>query len=49
MRQDDYRQRDRQQRRCRIFDLEDPISLRRLEEPMTALVRLKGLVVINEA
>jgi hypothetical protein len=26
------------------FDLEDPVSLARLEEPMTALRRLEGLV-----
>ena len=30
------------------FDLEDPISLARLDEPMTALSSLKGLVVIDE-
>jgi len=30
------------------FDLEDPASLARLEEPMTALTPLKGLVVIDE-
>lgn len=30
------------------FDLEDPISLARLQEPMTALGDLKGLVVIDE-
>ena len=30
------------------FDLEDPISLARLEEPMTALRSLEGLVVIDE-
>jgi predicted AAA+ superfamily ATPase len=30
------------------FDLEDPASLARLEEPMTALRLLKGLVVIDE-
>lgn len=30
------------------FDLEDPISLARLEEPMTALGPLEGLVVIDE-
>lgn len=30
------------------FDLEDPISLIRLEEPMTALRDLTGLVVIDE-
>lgn len=30
------------------FDLEDPLSLVRLEEPMTALRPLEGLVVIDE-
>lgn len=30
------------------FDLEDPVSLRRLDEPMTALAPLRGLVVIDE-
>ena len=30
------------------FDLEDPISLARLDEPITALGSLKGLVVIDE-
>jgi len=30
------------------FDLEDPVSLARLAEPMTALASLKGLVVIDE-
>jgi predicted AAA+ superfamily ATPase len=30
------------------FDLEDPTSLARLDEPMTALEPLKGLVVIDE-
>ncbi|HOU16207.1 MAG TPA: ATP-binding protein [Anaerolineae bacterium] len=30
------------------FDLEDPISLARLDQPMTALQRLTGLVVIDE-
>jgi predicted AAA+ superfamily ATPase len=30
------------------FDLEDPLSLARLEEPMTALRDLAGLVVIDE-
>ncbi|WP_419840145.1 ATP-binding protein [Candidatus Poriferisodalis sp.] len=30
------------------FDLEDPLSLARLDEPMTALVPLTGLVVIDE-
>jgi predicted AAA+ superfamily ATPase len=30
------------------FDLEDPVSLARLEEPRTALEPLKGLVVIDE-
>jgi uncharacterized protein len=30
------------------FDLEDPVSLARLDEPMTALGSLSGLVVIDE-
>ena len=30
------------------FDLEDPTSLARLDEPMTALQGLKGLVIIDE-
>ena len=30
------------------FDLEDPVSLARLDEPMTALASLTGLVVIDE-
>ncbi|MEW5708625.1 MAG: ATP-binding protein [Pseudomonadota bacterium] len=30
------------------FDLEDPASLARLAEPMTALARLKGIVVLDE-
>src|SRR5450830_1180147 len=30
------------------FDLEDPASLARLDEPMTALRPLEGLVVIDE-
>jgi hypothetical protein len=30
------------------FDLEDPVSLARLDEPMTALAPLSGLVVIDE-
>ncbi len=30
------------------FDLEDPASLARIEEPMTALRELRGLVVIDE-
>ncbi len=30
------------------FDLEDPISLARLEQPLTALQNLQGLVVIDE-
>jgi predicted AAA+ superfamily ATPase len=32
----------------RYFDLEDPVSQRRLAEPMTALQSLRGLVVIDE-
>lgn len=30
------------------FDLEDPVSLARLDEPMTALAGLQGLIVIDE-
>jgi uncharacterized protein len=30
------------------FDFEDPISLARLEEPLTALAELRGTVVIDE-
>lgn len=30
------------------FDLEDPYSLARLDQPMTSLIDLKGLVVIDE-
>ncbi|VAW60645.1 Uncharacterized protein Rv2008c/MT2064 [hydrothermal vent metagenome] len=30
------------------FDLEDPVSLARLDEPMTALESLQGLIVIDE-
>ena len=30
------------------FDLEDPFSLARLDQPMTALKDLQGLVVIDE-
>ena len=30
------------------FDLEDPVSLARLDQPMTALRDLRGLVVIDE-
>src|SRR5512136_2792251 len=30
------------------FDLEDPLSLARLDEPMTALACLQGVVVIDE-
>jgi len=30
------------------FDLEDPVSLARLDEPITALASLKGLIVIDE-
>ena len=35
-------------RRGDYFDLEDPVSLQRLSEPMTALRPLRGLVVIDE-
>jgi hypothetical protein len=33
---------------ARYFDLEDPISLARLEQPLTALAELEGTVVIDE-
>ncbi len=33
---------------ARYFDLEDPLSLARLEEPITALGALEGLTVIDE-
>jgi hypothetical protein len=33
---------------ARYFDLEDPISLSRLEQPLTALAELQGTVVIDE-
>lgn len=32
----------------RYFDLEDPVSLARMDEPMTALAPLRGTVVIDE-
>lgn len=35
-------------RSANYFDLEDPVSLARLAEPMTALEALKGTVVIDE-
>ena len=35
--------------KAEFFDLEDPVSRKRLEEPMIALSGLKGLVVIDEA
>jgi predicted AAA+ superfamily ATPase len=35
-------------RRGELFDLEDPRSVRRLDQPMTALEPLRGLVVIDE-
>jgi predicted AAA+ superfamily ATPase len=34
--------------RAEVFDLEDPVDLRRLESPKTALEPLEGLVVIDE-
>jgi predicted AAA+ superfamily ATPase len=34
--------------KAEYFDLEDPVSQRRLAEPMTALSPLRGLVVIDE-
>ena len=33
---------------ARYFDLEDPVSLARLDEPVTALGPLRSLVVIDE-
>jgi predicted AAA+ superfamily ATPase len=36
------------ERGAEYFDLEDPVSQRRLSEPMTALGPLRGLVVIDE-
>jgi uncharacterized protein len=30
------------------FDLENPVDLARLSEPMTALESLRGLIVIDE-
>jgi predicted AAA+ superfamily ATPase len=30
------------------FDLEDPLSSTRLEQPITALQKLKGIIVIDE-
>lgn len=33
---------------CEFFDLEDPVDLRRLSAPMTALEALSGLVIIDE-
>ncbi len=35
-------------RRAELFDLEDPAGRRRLEQPMTALAPLRGLVLIDE-
>ena len=37
-----------QQNTPNYFDLEDPISLDRLDQPMTALAPLRGLVVVDE-
>jgi len=37
-----------QRRPGAAFDLEDPVSARRLAQPMTALAPLRGLVVIDE-
>jgi len=37
------------ERGATIFDLEHPVDARRLEQPMTSLMPLKGLVVIDEA
>lgn len=35
-------------RECHHFDLENPVDLRRLEQPMEALAHLRGLVVLDE-
>ncbi|MDP3850357.1 MAG: ATP-binding protein [Luteolibacter sp.] len=35
-------------RECHHFDLENPVDLRRLEQPMQALQGLRGLVVLDE-
>ena len=34
--------------RINIFDLEDPLDLQRLEEPILALADLRGFVIIDE-
>jgi predicted AAA+ superfamily ATPase len=36
------------ERECHHFDLENPVDLRRLEQPMEALAHLRGLVVLDE-
>src|SRR6266508_2568069 len=33
---------------CVYFDLENPVDIRRLAAPMTALEKLSGLVVVDE-
>ena len=33
---------------CELFDLENPVDLRRLSAPMTALETLSGLVIVDE-
>ncbi len=38
-----------ERRKAAFFDMEDPADRRRLEQPMTALGPLRGLVVIDEA
>jgi predicted AAA+ superfamily ATPase len=38
-----------ERRKAAFFDMEDPADRRRLEQPMTALEPLRGLVVIDEA
>jgi hypothetical protein len=37
-----------ERRPCEMFDLENPVDMRRLEAPLQALERLTGLVVIDE-
>lgn len=37
-----------ERRKAEYFDLEDPRSLRRLDQPMSALEPLRGLVIIDE-
>jgi predicted AAA+ superfamily ATPase len=37
-----------ERRPCEMFDLENPVDLRRLTAPMTTLEKLSGLVIIDE-